>query len=131
MTQKIQKVITIKEPWASLIVNGYKEYEFRSWNTKYRGKLLIHAGKGRDNKDLTTFKDYNLEYMSGEIIGEVTLVDTILVDNNFDQKLRNIDDKVYKKSHIGLYAWKLCNIKKYDKTIPIKGKLGLWNYGGK
>ena len=37
------KVLSIKEPYASLIVNGYKEYEFRSWKTKYRGKILIHA----------------------------------------------------------------------------------------
>ena len=38
------KVLTIREPWASLIINGYKEYEFRSWKTNYRGKILIHAG---------------------------------------------------------------------------------------
>ena len=28
------KVLTIKQPWASLIVDGYKKYEFRSWKTK-------------------------------------------------------------------------------------------------
>ena len=27
------KVLTLKQPWASLIVEGYKEYEFRSWKT--------------------------------------------------------------------------------------------------
>ena len=30
------KVLTIREPWASLIINGYKEYEFRNWKTNYR-----------------------------------------------------------------------------------------------
>ena len=39
------KVLTIKQPWATLIVEGYKEYEFRTWNTKYRGELLIHICK--------------------------------------------------------------------------------------
>lgn len=39
------KVLTVKQPWASLIVNEHKKYEFRSWKTKYRGKILIHAGK--------------------------------------------------------------------------------------
>ncbi len=29
------KVITIKQPWATLIAKGYKEYEFRTWKTKY------------------------------------------------------------------------------------------------
>ena len=33
------KVITLKEPWASLVVNGYKTYEFRSWKTSYREKF--------------------------------------------------------------------------------------------
>ena len=31
------KVLTIKQPWATLIAKGYKEYEFRTWKTKYRG----------------------------------------------------------------------------------------------
>lgn len=31
------KAITIKQPWATLIAKGYKEYEFRTWKTKYRG----------------------------------------------------------------------------------------------
>ena len=44
--KEYMKVITIKQPWATLIAEGYKEYEFRTWNTKYRGELLIHAGKG-------------------------------------------------------------------------------------
>ena len=39
------KVLTIKQPWATLIMQGYKRFEFRSWQTKYRGDLLIHAGK--------------------------------------------------------------------------------------
>ena len=39
------KAITIKQPFASLIAAGLKEYEFRTWKTKYRGEILIHAGK--------------------------------------------------------------------------------------
>ena len=44
------KAITIKQPFASLIAAGLKEYEFRTWKTKYRGEILIHAGKGVDKK---------------------------------------------------------------------------------
>lgn len=40
------KAISIRQPWAWLIVNGYKDIENRSWNTKYRGPVLIHASKG-------------------------------------------------------------------------------------
>ena len=123
------KVLTIKEPWASLIINGYKKYEFRSWKTKYRGKILIHAGMSLEKDAAKRFSEYNLEYYKGAIIGEATITDCILVDTKLNEELRKINPLVYAKSnHVETYAWKLENIKKYDKPIYIKGKLGLWNY---
>ena len=123
------KALTIKEPWASLIINGYKEYEFRSWKTKYRGKILIHAGMTLEKENAKRFQEYNLEYYKGAIIGEATITDCILVDTKFNEELRKINPLVYARSnHVETYAWKLENIKKYDKPIYIKGKLGLWNY---
>ena len=123
------KVLTIKQPWAELIVSGYKKYEFRSWKTNYRGKILIHAGMSLEKDMVNRFKDYNLEYKLGAIIGEATLEDCILVDKEFNEKLRKENPIVYGRSnHVETYAWKLSNIKKYDKPIEIKGKLGLWNY---
>ena len=125
------KVLTIKQPWASLIVNGYKKYEFRSWKTNYRGKILIHAGMSIENDMALKVKKYNLEYVKGAIIGEAEIVDCILVDEQFNNQLIQIDKVVYgKNNHITTYAWKLENIKKYDNPIYIKGKLGLWNYEG-
>ena len=44
------KGLTIKQPWATLIMQKDKRFEFRSWQTKYRGDLLIHAGKGIDKE---------------------------------------------------------------------------------
>lgn len=47
------KVLTIKQPWATLIMQIMqkdKRFECRSWRTKYRGELLIHAGKGIDKE---------------------------------------------------------------------------------
>ncbi|WES88803.1 ASCH domain-containing protein [Dickeya fangzhongdai] len=37
------KALSIRQPWAWLIVNGYKDIENRTWHTKYRGQVLIHA----------------------------------------------------------------------------------------
>ena len=123
------KALTIKQPWAALIVDGHKKYEFRSWKTKYRGKILIHAGMSLEKDMVSRFKDYNLEYVMGAIIGEATLEDCILVDKDFNEELRKLDPIVYGRSnHTETYAWKLTNIIKYDKPIEIKGKLGLWNY---
>ena len=123
------KVLTIREPWASLIVNGYKEYEFRSWKTNYRGKILIHTSSIMDKDMLDRYKDYNLDYITGAIIGEAEIVDCIMVDKEFNDDLRKKNPIVYGRSnHTETYAWKLDNVKKYDKVIYTKGKLGLWNY---
>ncbi len=123
------KVLTIKEPWASLIINGYKEYEFRSFKTNYRGKVLIHAGLTLEKNNVIKFNNYNLDYGKGEIIGEAILTDCILVTDEFENKLYNINPLVYGKSeHSRVYAWKLENVIKYNNRIPCKGKLGLWNY---
>lgn len=125
------KALTIKQPWASLIIEGYKKYEFRSWKTNYRGKILIHAGLSLEKDVQERFKDYNLDYKLGYIIGEAEIVDCILVDEKFNESLRNIDPIVYGRSnHVENYAWKLENIKKYDNPIPCKGKLSLWDYEG-
>ena len=124
------KVITIKQPWASLIAEGIKEYEFRTWKTKYRGEILIHAGKGVDKKAMKEFEHLNLNYPSGCIIAKAVLTDTIKVDNSF-RKQHN--EKVYAgvindKSFDG-YAFKLENIEKIE-PIKIDGKLSLWEYEG-
>ena len=125
------KALTIKEPWASLIIEGYKEYEFRSWKTNYRGKILIHAGKGLEKDNLVRFKDYDLDIKLGMIIGEADLVDCIKVTEEFKNELIKKDKTVYGRSnHAEDYAWKLENVKKYDKPIAINGQLGLWNYEG-
>ena len=125
------KALTIKQPWASLIIEGNKKYEFRSWKTNYRGKILIHAGLSLEKDMEERFIKYDLEYKLGYIIGEAEIVDCILVDKKLNEELRNIDPIVYGRSnHVENYAWKLENIKKYDNPIPCKGKLGLWNYEG-
>ncbi|RZJ91586.1 MAG: ASCH domain-containing protein, partial [Chryseobacterium sp.] len=37
------KSLSIKQPWASLIASGIKDIENRTWATKYRGRIYIHA----------------------------------------------------------------------------------------
>ncbi len=43
------KALSIRQPWAWLIANGYKDIENRSWRTNFRGEFLIHAGKKFDS----------------------------------------------------------------------------------
>lgn len=123
------KVLTIKEPWASLIIEGYKNYEFRSWKTNYRGKILIHAGLNIEKNNLVKFKDYDINIQKGKIIGEAMLTDCVKVTEDFQKELLKKDKIVYGQSdHAIDYAWKLENVIKYEEPISVKGKLGLWNY---
>lgn len=122
------KVLTIKEPWASLIINGYKKYEFRSWKTNYRGKILIHAGKSIDKDMLFIANKYNIKINPGKILGEVEITDCMKVDEDFNKKIKQENTLVYHSNYADKYAWKIENIKKYDTLVEVKGKLGLWNY---
>lgn len=44
------KALSIRQPWAWLIVNGFKDIENRTWRTNYRGPVLIHAGQVIDRE---------------------------------------------------------------------------------
>ena len=125
------KVITIKEPWATLIAEGYKEYEFRTWRTKYRGDILIHSGKSPNKETKERFGDRNLKYNEGHIIAKATITDCIEVDDKLIKELQRKDKEVYKNLSIEidkpLYAFKLENVKRI-KPIEVNGKLSLWDY---
>lgn len=125
------KVITIKQPFATLIAEGIKEYEFRTWKTKYRGEILIHAGKGVCKKTMKEVSHLNLEYPSGCIIAKANLVDCIEMNQEVRNLLKNKNSLIYQgvindKEWKG-YGWKLENIEKIE-PIPTTGKLSLWEY---
>lgn len=123
------KVLSIREPWATLIINGHKEYEFRSWKTNYRGKILIHASKSMEKENVIRFQDLKLNYNPGFIIGEAEIEDCILVTKEFENNLINKNELVYgaSKNRAG-YAWKLKNVKILKNSIETKGRLGLWDF---
>lgn len=125
------KVITIKQPFATLIAEGLKCYEFRTWKTKYRGEILIHAGKGVNKKAMKKFEHLNLEYPSGCIIAKVNLTDCIYIDDKMRERLKEENSFVYSSiiDHTEWegYGFKLENVQKIE-SIPINGKLSLWDY---
>lgn len=127
------KVLTIKQPFATLIAEGLKSYEFRTWKTKYRGEILIHAGLGVDKKAMKKYENLGLEYPNGCIIAKCNLTDCVFVDENVRKMLQEKNPLVYgsiiKYTKWNGYGFKLENIKKI-KPINIKGKLSFWNYEG-
>lgn len=125
------KAITIRQPYASLIANGYKEYEFRTWKTKYRGEVLIHARKSIDKKAMKKFEKLNLEYPTGCIIAKARIEDCIKVDDNFRKEVVPKNPEVYSglvtKPHWEGYAFKVEKVEKID-PIEVNGKLSFWEY---
>ncbi len=124
------KTITIKEPYASLISNGIKKIETRSWKTNYRGYLYIHAGKDTkemNNSIIPLLK--NIKTNNGKLLCKCKLIDCIYMSQEYIDNLKKSDPIEYKcgQYEVGRYAWILDNIEVIDK-IEVKGKLNIWNY---
>ena len=130
------KVLSIKEPFASLVALGIKKIETRSWKTNYRGEIYIHASltknvikdKKREEKLLSMIPD-NYEFKQGNIISKAYLKDCIYMDEEFINNIKK--DKIeYLCGHyeIGRYAWVLEDIELLNEEISAKGKLGIWNF---
>lgn len=124
------KVLTIRQPWATLIIQQNKRFEFRSWKTDYRGEILIHAGQTIDKEAMERLKKYLPDTTpTGKILGKVKLIDCIKTTPEFRDELKKENKDIYQQSMFKEeYAWQLELIEKFDKPIDIKGKLGLWNY---
>ena len=75
------KVLSLLQPWATLVIVGAKKFECRSWKTNYRGTIIIHASAKKPNRrekvffeDAPFFKTY-IDSMDclpyGSLIGKV------------------------------------------------------------
>lgn len=143
------KAITIKQPWASLIVHGIKDIENRNWRTNHRGRVLIHAAGSHGRKfsvDLTdaqtkaAFATIAGETMFGNmpfgsIIGSVEIVDCVInYPSIWAEKTENYTFGMNPKIHENItgkkvvYNWVLANPILFPEPIPAKGKLSLWEY---
>lgn len=125
------KVITVKQPFATLIAEGLKRYEFRTWKTKYRGDILIHAGKAVDKKAMKKFSCLGLSYPTGCILAKAHLSDCVLVDDKLREDLKKENALVY-SGVVKDFNWKgygffLDNVEKI-RPIYVNGALSLWNY---
>ena len=124
------KALTIKQPWATLIMQKDKRFEFRSWKTNYRGDVLIHAGKGIDKEALERLKKYLPDELPlGKILGKVTITDCVPMSEEFAKMLANENNDIYTShSFSNNYGFKIENVEVFDTPIEAKGQLGFWNY---
>jgi hypothetical protein len=140
------KTISIKQPWANLIIDGVKDIENRTWKCpqKYVGeRVLIHVSMKGANfwaSDVTKQIDEYLrtqgnEYLSmrGCIIGSVEIIDCVINHPSIWAEKTRIWN--WLKGEIRhdvkpIYNWVLANPIKFEKPIPAKGKLSFWDYNG-
>ena len=128
------KVLSVRQPYASLLVSGIKDVENRSRRTNYRGTVLIHAGAKMHGvvSFLKTRHEFTVEEIAmmtqmnevdendlfGCIVGSVEIVDC--VQNNTSEWAER-----------GKWHWVCRNAKVFAKPVRnVKGRLGLWDWEG-
>jgi len=145
------KTLTVKQPWASLIVHGIKDIENRTWKTNFRGRALIHAGAKKtsgliahylNKEQLLRFREKigwsGLDFLepTGAIIGSVEIVDCVI--NHPSIWAEHTAKRETRKNKAGVifideidvpvYNWVLANPSIFPEPIPAKGKLSFWDY---
>jgi hypothetical protein len=143
------KVISLLQPWASLVVIGAKKVETRSWNAKHRGTLLIHAS-AKEFKPVRGMEDLmaNMEWCGffekvqhmpyGAIIGQVELTHTDSTEQISEREVYHYgssykwqitkQEKAFGDYSPGRYGWLLSNAIEFIQPIPAKGSLSIWEW---
>lgn len=122
------KVLSIREPYASLILSGVKKIETRSWKTNYRGELYIHASLGKSSPSPEVMK-LVLYTNPGYILCKAMLVDCIYMTKEYVEQMKkdNLTEYLCGDYQEGRYAWVLDDVEPVE-PILVKGHLGIWNY---
>ena len=69
----IMKCLSIKQPYAELFISGKKTIEIRTWNTKFRGRFMVHASKTINDEACKRLKIDKTKLETGAIIGSANL----------------------------------------------------------
>ncbi len=117
------KALTIRQPWAELILRGRKPYELRSWRTKYRGPLVIHAAAKVDSDDARQLGLNPETLTTGCFVGIAVLSDV--------RPYTGTDAKLLSSKRAGgdwypnLFSWVLMKPRRIS-PVKAKGQLGLF-----
>lgn len=131
------KAISLWQPWASLVAFGEKQYETRSWETKHRGLLAIHAAKRFDAmqeqlcgdepfKQALAAHGLSSKFLpSGAIVCVVKLIEIVPTG----QVLSSLSKKELAFGNYGpaRFAWKLELVKRFTQPIPMAGRQSLFD----
>lgn len=132
------KCLSIRQPWAMLILAGHKRFETRGWGTVHRGPLAIHAARYLGEETLQFCQRpwvrvllRNAGYASvvdlprGQVLGVVELIDCVSLpaqDLELSARDRQLGD-----FRPGNFAWRLCEPQLLENPQQFTGKLGLFD----
>lgn len=137
------RALSVKQPWADLIVSGLKDIENRTWKTNFRGRIYIHASQKYASvgfnsvgglSDLLTKAQLSSvgssiemqlvrgRFITSAIIGEVDIIDCT-------QNHTSIWAQKTYSDCPNQWNWVLANPVKYpEPTLNVKGSLSFWEY---
>ena len=134
------KIISVRQPWAWLIVAGHKDIENRTWRTSYRGRLLIHASKAMDPEDFPMQRKWIREsgivipedLPRGAIVGAATLTDVwgdgvntsvnTVTHPRMADEIKHAQDNPWFE---GPYGFEMADAVEFAEPIPCRGQLGI------
>lgn len=116
------KALTICQPYAHLILTGEKPVENRTWTTRYRGPLLIHAGKSRSWMDEDDEQRYP-GMVFGAVVGMVEMYDALHVTS-----VQRLHADLRDHHHVnGPWCFMLRNPVRFERPIPYRGAQGFFD----
>ncbi len=120
------KTLSIRQPWAELILQGRKTIELRTWQTHYRGPVLIHAGGIVEQDGCDAYGIDPADLTRGAIVGTVEIVEMVAFDHDSFAALRD--------EHLDLgdwpgdvLGWRLTKPQRLPEPVPMRGRLGLFD----
>jgi hypothetical protein len=116
--------LSVRQPWAELIISGRKTVEVRSWITEYRGKMWLHTGRTSDSNIEKAFGLHDL--FKGGYIGSVVLSATVPLDCQRWElwRKRHLISAEYEP---GLFGWILEGPIRFHDPIVGPGSLNLFH----
>lgn len=126
-----QPALSLIQPWATLLVAGVKRYETRSWETAYRGPLLIHASKKIDRRYLAhpdvaalVMEAGIASFPTGAIIGQVMMAGCVPTEVLAD--LVSDTELLVGDFGPGRFAWAMRDVRQWQTPLACRGHLKIW-----
>ena len=130
------KALTVLQPYASMLIDGAKWVENRTWGTSYRGHLVIHAGQGTRYLDEHESKLFPRGVAMGvvELVECVSLADVRSNPDDFCERLHRVGVDVeafLAHEHAeGPICWIVRRPRRFKSWVSWRGAQGLFEYQG-